>query len=98
MAHRWNHSEHINGLEAAAAVLALETAVRAGVRNKKLVMLTDSLVVLGAFQKGRSSSPTLLVRFRRFAALLLAHNIRVTMVYVRSENNPADVYTRTEER
>ena len=98
MAHRWTHSEHINGLEVAAAVLALAAAIRAGVRNQKLVMITDWLVVLGALQKGRSSSPTLLVRCRRFAALALAHNIRVTMVYVRSENNPADVHTRTQER
>ena len=96
MVHKWAKSEHINGLEAAAAVLALESAIRSGVHGQRLLMLTDSLVVMGALQKGRSSSPILLTRCRRFAALALAQNIRVTFCYVRSANNPADRHTRSD--
>lgn len=33
MVHQWERTEHINGLEAAAAVLALESAIRAGVHD-----------------------------------------------------------------
>ena len=58
LCHRWLQKEHINNLEAAAAILALEAAIRGGARNQRVIMLTDSLVVLGALQKGRYSSPS----------------------------------------
>ena len=96
MVQKWAKSEHINGLEAAAAVLALEFGIRSGVHGQRLLMLTDTLLVMGAVRKGRSSSPILLSRCPRFAALALAHNIRATLCYVRSANNPADRHTRSD--
>lgn len=78
MSRNCTKQEHINGLEASAAVLALESAIRAGVHNQRIVMFTDSLAVIGALEKGQSLSPIIIVRFRRFMALALAHNVKST--------------------
>ena len=88
--HVWRSQEHINGLEAATAVLALIWIAQKGIRNKRMIILTDSTVVLGALQKGRSSSIPLLVRCRKFSALSLMYNIRPCLLHVPSALNPAD--------
>ena len=62
--------------------------------HTRVTVLTDSLVTLGALQKGRSSKPGLLLRCRRFAAITLAHDMRITLAYVKSAINPADKFTR----
>ena len=87
---RWEKSEHINGLEAATAVLALEWLASTKLQNHHALLLTDSAVVLGSLSKGRSSSPTLLVRCRRICAIALAHNLHPHLAYVPSQSNPAD--------
>lgn len=51
----WKRENHIDVLEAAAALLAVECAVQNGVCNQKLFLFPDSLVVLCALQEGRSS-------------------------------------------
>ena len=57
LCHQWLNDEHISGLEATAAVLVLEAAIRTGAHNERLIILTDSLVLLDAMQKARCSSP-----------------------------------------
>ena len=58
--------------------------------NRKFLCFTDSMVVLGALGKGRSSSPPLLRLCRRAAAMRLILGIRIFLRYVASEVNVAD--------
>ena len=70
---RWRRAEHINVHEATA----LRTAVswvrsHASAVNKRLLVLSDSAVVVLSTAKGRSSSKSLLFQCRRTNALLLS--------------------------
>jgi hypothetical protein len=58
--------------------------------GKRVLVLSDSQVVIGAVTKGRSSSPQLLRRLRTVSALVLAGGIRLSVRWVPSEFNPAD--------
>jgi len=92
---RWHTAEHINILE----VRALSTAVRWVMSSPvcvstRVIVLSDSLVTIGAVLKGRSSSPPLLRRLRSLAALCLSVGIRLRLLYVPSHLNPADVPSR----
>jgi hypothetical protein len=62
--------------------------------RRNFVVLVDSLVVLYALRKGRSSSPALLRRLRAISALVLATNSVLTPVYVPTDSNPADRASR----
>lgn len=93
--HKWKREEHINALEIAAATLSLSYVIRSGMRNSHLILLTDSLVVLGALNKGRSSSVPLLLRCRQIAAMLIAQNIPLSVLHVPSKYNPADAPSRS---
>ena len=88
---RWRRPEHINVLE----LRALTTAVRwvlsfRQALNCRVLVLCDSLVVVGAVTKGRSSSQELLRRLRYLAAMVLASGLRLTLRWVASADNPAD--------
>ena len=88
---RWRRPEHINVLEARA----LTTAVRwvlsfPGSVNRRVLVLCDSQVVVGAARKGRSSSQPILRRLRYLAAHVLSAGLRLTLRWVPSEHNPAD--------
>jgi hypothetical protein len=88
---RWKFEEHINALEMSAASTGLTWSLsHPDAWQSSLVLLTDSAVAAGILQKGRSSSPSLLVRARRIAALLLASGSTLDVRFVRSEYNPAD--------
>ena len=87
---RWKQQEHINGLEAASAVLSVEWLASTRVSNAHVLILTDSAVVCGALTKGRSSSSHLLARCRRLGAFTIAHNIYPHFIYVPTSINPAD--------
>ena len=80
---RWRRPEHINCLEA--------TALRTGVRwarshpsavDCRLLVISDSAVVVSATAKGRSSSPALLANCRFTAALLLSAGLRLSVRWV----------------
>ena len=59
-----------------------------------MVLLVDAQAVLGAVAKGRSSSPSLQREIMRIAALQLVGGILLKLVYVPSEDNPADAPSR----
>lgn len=88
--HKWRRAQHINTLEGHAAVLAIEWAVSHPITGHRVIMLSDSLVMIGALQKGRSSSAELALPCRRFAAVVMAHDLQPILIHIPSELNPAD--------
>jgi hypothetical protein len=89
------HGAHNNILEAEAYLLWLRWLLRSSCRHGcRAVCLVDSKVVLGGVVKGRSSSAPILRVLRRVAALTLAGDLLVRLVYVPTECNPADAPSR----
>lgn len=87
--------EHINCLELRAILTALKWKIaHRGVRSKKFLHLTDSLVALHALSRGRSSSRKLRSTLSRINALLLASSCQGLWGYVHTDLNPADKPSR----
>ncbi len=87
--------EHINIMEGKAFLAALRWVLRRPDRHRRrVVVLIDSRVWIGAAAKGRSSSVPLLRLLRRVAAMVLASGVVVHYVYVPSAHNPADAPSR----
>ena len=88
----WKESgEHINQLEMRAVL----TTVKWLIRKKKLqgvrvLHLVDSMVVLHALSRGRSSSRKLRRTLMRIQSLLLLANLHPVWAYVHTGQNPAD--------
>ena len=88
---RWRTEEHNNITEGRCVVMAVQRLSRCQKgRHCRMLVITDSLVALGCFRKGRSSNKGLLYQSRRLAGLSLGYNIRLALRYVRSERNLAD--------
>jgi hypothetical protein len=88
---RWRQHEHINIYE----LRALATAVRwvcsfPSAIGRRVLVLNDSQVVVGAVSKGRSSSQPLLRRLRHLTAWVLASGIRLSLHWIPTDSNPAD--------
>ena len=93
--HRWRRPEHINALEATS----LRTAIRwvhshPSAVNSRILLLSDSAVVVFATTKGRSSSRLLLANLRRTAAYVLSAGLRPVLRWIPSHLNPADAPSR----
>ncbi len=87
--------EHINLMEGRAFLAALRWFLRsAGRHRRRLVVLIDSRVWIGAAAKGRSSSMPLLRLLRRVSALVLGSGLVVHYIYIPSKHNPADAPSR----
>ena len=89
-AHSWRRREHINSFEAAAVLLGLEWGVSHPITGSRILLLSGSMVVIGALPKGRSSSERLSLYCRRVCAILIAHDVSRNNCYVPLECNPAD--------
>ena len=93
---KWKHGkEHINALE----LRALEAAIRWRIEHQgelhcKFLHLTDSMVVLHAVSRGRSSSKKLRRVVCRLNAVLLASGVSPVYGYVHTDQNPADKPSR----
>eukprot|EP00971_Amphidinium_carterae_P030238 594946-Amphidinium_carterae.1 len=71
--HAWRHTgDHINILEARALVQGVRARLRrSSEQGCRWLHLVDSLVVMGAVSKGRSSAPGLRAELRKLASLQL---------------------------
>lgn len=89
--HRWRWTgEHINALEMRAILLGLLWLVSCRVVDRRVSFFTDSMVCLGALNKGRTSAPTLSRVLSTVAALCLSAGIVLLPAHVPTELNPAD--------
>lgn len=97
--HRWRtiiaapfrRSEHINELELRSVCTTVRWVLTSPHSiERRLLLLCDSQVAVGALTKGRTSAHSLLRRLRPTAALLLASGIRLSMRWIPSALNPAD--------
>ena len=86
---------HAGALEAQAGILAVKWVLQSPQRHaKRTVVLIDAQAVCGAFAKGRSSSALFGRELRRLAALCVAGDLWLRVLYVPSEDNPADAPSR----
>ena len=88
----WKGSkEHINVLEMRATLTTVRWWIlKQHRRNCRAIHLLDSMVVLHALSRGRSSSRKLRRTVMRIGALLLLSNIQPLWAYVHTSQNPAD--------
>ena len=83
--------EHINSLELRAVLTTLTWRVQhKRMVGSRFLHLIDSLVVLHALARGRSSSRKLRSTLSRINALLLCSSNQALWGYVRTDLNPAD--------
>ena len=87
--------EHINVLEARAVFTTIKWRV---IQHRQVdircVHLVDSLVVLHALTRGRSSSRKMRRTIMRISAYLLASGLRPLWGYINTKENPADKPSR----
>lgn len=88
---QWKHAEHNNILELHSALQALKHACRSVEGwSKRLMLFSDSQVVLGALLKGRSPARAILRGCRKAASLLLGCGVTLYGRYVETHRNYAD--------
>ena len=89
---RWQGDpEHINVLEARAVFTTIKWRVMQQHQlNLRCIHLVDSLVVLHALTRGRSSSRKMRRTIMRISSYLLASGLRPVWGYINTKENPAD--------
>ncbi|CAK0797355.1 unnamed protein product [Prorocentrum cordatum] len=88
---RWEEKEHINLLEMRTGVAAARHSARSRASwGRRHLRITDSMVCLGGFSKGRSASRPILILCRRMAALDLGCGMREYWRWVPSDRNRSD--------
>ena len=86
---------HSGSLEATAAALGLRRLTREARHHRSRgSSLVDAQAVMGALNKGRSSSGILGHPVSQAAALLLAADLKMRFAYLPSELNPAGALSR----
>ncbi len=92
---RARREEHSGVLELNAALLLYKWLARAPRHHgKRVLTLLDAKAIIGGIQKGRSSSRSLGRLLQRLGAYLLACNFLPRLLYVPSEDMPADAPSR----
>ena len=88
---RWREAEHNNILEARAGLSSASlVAKQPSSWWRRVLMISDSQVTIGAFAKGRSSVKVLNMLARRLAALAFGCRIKFYWLYMRTHRNHAD--------
>jgi hypothetical protein len=83
---------HINCLELLAALVAIESAIAHGYRE--LTLYCDNTAVISWIRKRRTPDDFLNIWFRQWIFRWQALRVFITPVYIPSELNPADYYSR----
>ena len=93
---KWKgEAEHINALELRAVKTALVWHIKElQETDTKFLHLVDSLVVLHALSRGRSSSRKLRRTLAKIGALMLASGLHGAWGYIDTKQNPADKPSR----
>ena len=95
----WRHEAHINALELQAVLNSVKWRVRrASNCCHRALVLIDSQVVCAIIAKGRTSSSKLQRSLRSLNAICLASGLFLTVAYVDTGNNPADIPSRWSEQ
>lgn len=95
ISHRWLYDDHINVLEAEAALLAFRHMYSTTLlRGQRVLSLIDNTSALGAVAKGRSSSYRLNKVCRKIAGVLLNAHLTPLCHWVPSSLNLADTPSR----
>lgn len=96
ISHRWRDSEHINSLEIRSVLSGIRWLLKRpeSFIHQRLLIFSDSTATVGALNKGRSSSYSMLSPIRAITSLLLASGIGFTLRWIPSEMNPADQPSR----
>jgi hypothetical protein len=96
MSGRWKYNQyntHINELELQSVLLGVRwlcSLVSIRGSGRRIVLLVDNAVTKYTVTKGRSSSTPLLKILRRLCCLLIAMDVKLKLIYIPSEWNPAD--------
>ena len=88
---KWRRPAHNNLLELQSALQAIRHLGRS-LKNwgHRVLLLTDSQVVLGALMKGRSSAGGILRGCRQACALLFGYSLTLICRYIPTDRNHAD--------
>ena len=87
----WGFAEHNNLLEGRAGVAAAAIMVQPReAHGKRIMMFSDSQVVVGAFAKGRSSVRAINHLCRKIASMTLGLGVRFSWRYMRTHRNHSD--------
>jgi len=91
----YRKKEHINVLEARVALMAVRRASR-GKRSwkRRILGLSDSQAVCGAFAKGRSSSRSFVSLCRRLGSIQLGLRLRLKWRWIETWRNNPDLPSR----
>ena len=91
----WKHRSHINVLELQAVVHSMQWRLRKlDAFRSRVLHLVDSQVVASVITKGRSSSFRPKRAVQRLSALVLAGELRLSIGYVATDDNPSDIPSR----
>ena len=88
---RWARHEHINALESKAILFAIRRALRAKAAfGRRILILSDNMVSVNVFSRGRSSAKGICSSTRSGASLLLASGSTLFVRWVSTHRNWAD--------
>lgn len=90
-------SQHITWKELRTLRLSL-TALLPEVQGQHVLLWEDNMPVVHIVMNGTSRSPALMSELRQLWAFLLQHSITLVPRYIRSEDNPADRWSRWKDR
>lgn len=89
--------QHITWKELRTLRLSL-TALLPEVTGQHVLLWEDNMPVVHIVMNGTSRSPALMTELRQLWAFLLQHHITLLPRYIRSEDNPADMWSRWKDR
>lgn len=94
----WNHAPgcNIGWGEGIAVELAIVLLDQLGLSNRRILIRSDNMGVIGAFDKHRSRNWMVNQCIRRSDVISIARHLEFELVYVASEDNLADPFSRGE--